>query len=109
IIQLATISMLSHCLTKNIDLASTGSATINLVKQNKYDLILLDIGLPDLNGYEVCREIRKLDNGLNTPVIAVTAQDESIQNQKLTESGINDLIVKPLNPNKISTLYKKWL
>ncbi len=82
----------------NIDAASTGKDTLQLVKENHYDIILLDIMLPDISGFELCSEIRK---HTNTPIIFVSARSTDFD--KLTGLGIggDDYITKPFNPLEV--------
>lgn len=82
----------------NIDTASTGKSTLQLVKENHYDIILLDIMLPDISGFELCTEIRK---HTNTPIIFVSARSTDFD--KLTGLGIggDDYITKPFNPLEV--------
>lgn len=82
----------------NIDAASTGKDTLQLVKENHYDIILLDIMLPDISGFELCTEIRK---HTNTPIIFVSARSTDFD--KLTGLGIGgeDYITKPFNPLEV--------
>lgn len=82
----------------NIDTASMGKDTLQLVKTNIYDIILLDIMLPDISGFELCTEIRK---HTNTPIIFVSARSTDFD--KLTGLGIggDDYITKPFNPLEV--------
>ena len=82
----------------NIDTSSTGKGTLQLVKDNHYDIILLDIMLPDISGFELCSEIRK---HTYTPIIFVSARSTDFD--KLTGLGIggDDYITKPFNPLEV--------
>ena len=82
----------------NIETASTGKDALQLVKDNIYDIILLDIMLPDISGFELCTEIRK---HTNTPIIFVSARSTDFD--KLTGLGIggDDYITKPFNPLEV--------
>lgn len=82
----------------NIETSSTGKGTLQLVKDNDYDVILLDIMLPDISGFELCTEIRK---HTNTPIIFVSARSTDFD--KLTGLGIggDDYITKPFNPLEV--------
>jgi two-component system, OmpR family, copper resistance phosphate regulon response regulator CusR len=77
------------------DVANDGYFGKQLVEKNSYDLIILDINLPLLNGYELCSEIRKTDS--NVPIIMLTAY--SSPDNKLTgfDAGADDYIVKPFD------------
>jgi DNA-binding response OmpR family regulator len=75
--------------------ASTGEEAINQVKESKPELILLDVGLPDMDGFEVCRKVRAFTN---VPVIMVTARGEDEDKMTGFETGVDDYVVKPFNP-----------
>ena len=85
----------------SVDVACTGKEAIEFTKKNKYELILMDIGLPDMTGYEVTKKIISSKNSLNskTPIIALTAHDEVIEN--CIDAGMIDLIPKPLSEDKL--------
>ena len=73
--------------------AQTGAAGVERAKSGDYDLILLDVGLPDIDGREACRLMRKA--GVKTPIVMLTgAAEESDQVQGL-EAGANDYVTKP--------------
>jgi PAS domain S-box-containing protein len=75
--------------------AHNGNEAVNLCKQNKYiDLVLMDIKMPDLNGYEATRKIKEIRPGL--PIIAQTAFAFSDDLQKALEAGCDDYIAKPI-------------
>jgi DNA-binding response OmpR family regulator len=78
-----------------VDEIATGSEGLRRARSGDYNLILLDIGLPDLDGREVCRQIRK--SGLNIPVILLTAAASDADTILGLDSGANDYMVKPFN------------
>lgn len=73
--------------------ASTASEGLEKVKANHFDLILLDVGLPDMDGREACKILRR--NGSRAPVIMLTAQDSDSDQILGLESGANDYVSKP--------------
>ena len=73
--------------------ASSAADGINLAKSEHVDLILLDVGLPDMDGREACKIFRK--NGFKGPVIMLTAQDSDADMILGLESGANDYVTKP--------------
>lgn len=82
----------------NIETESTGRGALQRIKKKTYDIILLDIMLPDISGFELCTEIRK---HTNTPIIFVSARSTDFD--KLTGLGIggDDYITKPFNPLEV--------
>ncbi len=76
-----------------------GSQALQLYEQEKPDLILLDIMLPEKSGYEVCREIRKKDT--STPIAMLTAKAEEVDKVVGLEIGADDYIVKPFSTKEL--------
>lgn len=79
-----------ECINK---VATNGRIGFDLAMENEYDLIILDIMLPELNGISVCQKLRALDNF--TPVLMLTAKSEEIDKVLGLESGADDYITKP--------------
>jgi len=75
------------------DIATDGLAALDLYRQGKYDVVLLDIMLPDLDGFEVCRRIRSGD--AVTPILMLTARAEEIDKVVGLELGADDYLSKP--------------
>ncbi|MBE0697230.1 MAG: response regulator, partial [Anaerolineaceae bacterium] len=76
-------------------LAENGNQGIKAAREQSPHLILLDIRLPDISGFDVCRELRRL--GLRQPVLIVTARDEEVDRILGLELGADDYIVKPFS------------
>jgi DNA-binding response OmpR family regulator len=74
--------------------AGTGSVALDLVESETPDLVLLDIGLPEMNGFDVLREIRAFSD---VPVIMLTARDSTIDTVKGLELGADDYVTKPFD------------
>src|SRR5690606_38464254 len=75
------------------DEAETGSRALDLAKSEHYDAILLDVGLPDLDGRELCRLLRR--NGVKSPVIMLTAMESDADQILGLDAGANDYVTKP--------------
>ncbi|NUM70910.1 MAG: response regulator transcription factor [Ignavibacteriaceae bacterium] len=80
--------------------AHDGEAGLEMLSHNP-DIVLLDIMLPKLNGYEVCREIRANKKYENLPVVFLTAKTSEADEVKGLELGANDYIQKPISPKKL--------
>lgn len=78
-----------------------GETALRKIKDVKPDLILLDVLMPHLNGYEVCRRLKEYDETKFVPVILITAFGESEDRVKGLEVGADDFLTKPLNPNEM--------
>jgi two-component system, OmpR family, aerobic respiration control sensor histidine kinase ArcB len=82
----------------DVDIAVTGEDSIPLCQKNHYDLILMDIGLPGIDGIMATRLIREQEKDQqHTPIIALTAHDDPVLKAKALEVGMDDYLVKPLN------------
>ena len=89
-----------------VKLAKTGNAGIEYCQDQKVDLILMDISLPDINGLEVTKKIRQMPGFESVPVIAITAyamEDAAVQ------AGCTSYIGKPFKPNDLVNTIKKLL
>jgi CheY-like chemotaxis protein len=79
--------------------ASDGEAALKLLSETKFDIILMDIQMPELNGYEVAKRFREMEKetGTHTPILAMTANSLAGDREKSLDSGMDDYIAKPLN------------
>ncbi|HBY20838.1 MAG: DNA-binding response regulator [Clostridiales bacterium GWE2_32_10] len=75
-----------------------GMNILKEIKQNNIDLVILDVMLPGMNGYEVCAEIRR---ELDTPIIMLTAKSETFDKIKGLETGADDYVTKPFEPQEL--------
>ena len=82
----------------NIEEAENGTEALELSLNNDYDVILLDIMMPEMDGIEVCTELRKEKD---TPVIMLTAKGEEANRVQGLETGADDYIVKPFSPREV--------
>ena len=78
--------------------ASDGMEAVMLCRNNKYDLIIMDIMMPELDGFSACREIRKT---ADTPIIMLSARGEEYDKINGFELGIDDYVVKPFSPKEL--------
>lgn len=81
--------------------ANNGELAIEKAKQEKPDLIILDIMMPVLDGYETCRRLKKLPETKETPVVLLTAKGRDVDRKLGFEVGAIDYIVKPFSPNSL--------
>lgn len=92
--------VLAHRLNKSgykITSVTNGQEALTLLKNNSFDLILLDIMMPDISGIEVLKELRSMDLHKNSPVIMITALDDVNTVNECMDAGANDYLTKPLN------------
>ena len=82
----------------DIDFAGNGLSALDKFSQNRYDLILMDIHMPDMDGLEATMRIREMEVNQNrTPIVAVTSNMFREQKEKCLEAGMDDYIVKPIH------------
>jgi two-component system catabolic regulation response regulator CreB len=86
-----------------VDWVTLGTRAIEMVNQKAFSLMILDIGLPDVNGFEVCKKIR-LTNDL--PIIFLTARSEEIDRVVGLEIGADDYVTKPFSPREVAARVK---
>lgn len=95
------VSIISQYCKKNDFIVSTvfdGESALSEVRNNKFDIVLLDVMMPKKDGFEVCREIRSFSN---VPIIMITARGEDYEKIMGLEIGADDYIVKPFSPGEI--------
>ncbi len=96
-----------------VDAAADGKEALNHYREGRYDLILTDIEMPEMDGYELTGEIRRLEAGATrqTPVFAITASEFDLNAEKARERGFTDYMLKPLDldllDRKLAELYNE--
>ena len=107
--EVTLLETLSYNLKKqgyDVEMASDGPTALELARSNHPDLIVLDIMLPGMDGFEVCREIRK---DMNTPVLMLTARDDEIDRVVGLEVGADDYLTKPFSMRELLARVKALL
>lgn len=95
------------CLSCQVNLATNGTQVLSLLEQ-AYDLVILDVSLPDISGIEVCQQLRRSITTNNTPIIILTTMDSDLEDDCLS-AGANEFNLKPMS---LSSLYQslcRWL
>jgi two-component system, sensor histidine kinase len=92
----------------NVTIAANGRVAVDLAKENKYDLIFMDIQMPVMDGIEATIEIRKITGQKETPIIAFTAHTTPEDRQMCIKAGMNDMINKPLRKNIVFDVIAKY-
>lgn len=92
-----------------IDFSNDGEATLKQVEREQPDLILLDIMMPRMSGYEVCARLKKAETTCDIPIIMVTALNESGDIEKAVNAGADDFLSKPVNKLELTTRVKSLL
>ena len=90
-------------------LASDGAEALQKVREQRPDILFLDIMMPEMNGYEVCRTIRADPQVKNTYIIMLTAKGQVAEQKRGKEVGANEYIIKPFSPMEILAKVKHIL
>lgn len=99
-----SLSIILRAMGNQTRIAYDGAQAIEVAKEFHPDVILLDIGLPSLSGYEVCRRIRQLPGGQQIVIIAQTGWSAKEDRERTREAGFNLHLVKPIDPQALMTL-----
>jgi CheY-like chemotaxis protein len=93
----------------NVITAESGKEAIQLLNENpKIDMVLMDIMMPEMDGYETTQKIRREHKNSTLPIIAVTAKAMKGDRQKCIEAGASDYITKPLKIDQLLSLMRLW-
>jgi CheY-like chemotaxis protein len=91
-------------------IAKNGKWAIDLLEQNpEIDLVLMDIMMPEMDGYDTIRAIRRMARFRTLPILALTAKAMKGDREKCLEAGASDYIAKPVNVEQLLSLMRVWL
>ncbi len=82
-----------------VEVASTGDEALERVASDSFDLALLDLGLPDISGLDVCKQIRRINSSL--PILILTGVDTTSSRVELLDSGADDYMTKPFDVSEL--------
>ncbi len=106
------LDVLRNCLRDagfKVLVAENGKSALKRIDYIKPDLILLDVNMPEMDGFETCRRLKQNKNEVDTPIIFITAQTESVDKVKGFEIGAVDYITKPFQTAEVIARVKKHL
>ncbi|MDX1803202.1 MAG: response regulator, partial [Alcanivorax sp.] len=109
--QLVTRGMLSK-LGYQVKTVSNGETALALMEQEPFDLVLMDCMMPDMDGFDVTRQMRESEQkaeGLRTPVVAITANTAEGVQARCLAAGMDDFLAKPVHLDALETVLRRWL
>ena len=92
-----------------VEVATNGREAVTAVEQRKFDLVLMDIQMPEMDGLEATRRIRALPAHAKLPIIAMTANVMPEDRARCAEAGMNDFIPKPIDIDAALKTLTRWL
>ncbi|MEO5328398.1 MAG: ATP-binding protein [Magnetococcus sp. THC-1_WYH] len=93
----------------HVEIAKDGHEAIEKVEKLKFDLVLMDIQMPRMDGHETARKIRKLPKLTKLPIIAMTAHVMAEERKECLASGMNDHVAKPIDRKKLYAVLMQWI
>lgn len=100
--------MLQH-MGLQVDIASNGLQALEVLEEAEYDVVLMDVQMPVMDGYEATRKIRSDLRWANLPVIAMTAHAMREDRERSLQAGMNDQVNKPINPDELLEVIEKYI
>lgn len=91
-----------------VALAVNGKEAVDILKQMRFDVILMDVQMPVMDGFAAARIIRQMDTSKDTPIIAVTAYALKGDRKKCIEAGMDDYLAKPIDASEFYKIVNKW-
>lgn len=92
-----------------VDVAENGIEALELYEPGKYDVIFMDVQMPEMDGYDATKKIREIEESNLTPIIAITANALDGDKEKCIESGMDDYISKPIKAEDIKDALAKFI
>lgn len=92
-----------------VDIADNGAEAVAMTGQTRYDLILMDMPMPEMDGLEATRRIRAQENVRPVPIIAITANAFEEDRERCEAAGMNDFVAKPVESARLRRMLARWL
>ena len=85
----------------SVFLADTGRQAVDLFQREPVDIVLMDLQMPEMDGIEATRAIRRMEAGSHTPIVALTAHAMSTDRERCISAGMDDYLSKPISPDRL--------
>jgi len=92
-----------------VGMAENGCEAVKAVQETNFDLVLMDIQMPEMDGFEATQRIRAHDRFADLPIIAMTAHAMAGDRERCLEAGMNEHLSKPINPDALFKMLSRWL
>ena len=96
-------------ISKRVDFAETGEAALDLIESQRYDVVFLDVILPGIDGYEVCKRIRKSGSNQRTPVVMLTSNSSPADRIKGKLAGCDTYLIKPVREGVFEEVIREFV
>jgi signal transduction histidine kinase/DNA-binding response OmpR family regulator/HPt (histidine-containing phosphotransfer) domain-containing protein/HAMP domain-containing protein len=93
----------------SIDMAENGEVAVQMVNKGKYDLVMMDMQMPVMDGIAATKAIRRIPEFKTLPIIAMTANVMAADRDKCIEAGMNDHVSKPIDPDELFAALLRWI
>jgi CheY-like chemotaxis protein/HPt (histidine-containing phosphotransfer) domain-containing protein len=94
----------------SVDLAVNGRRAVEALRTNRYDVVIMDCQMPEMDGFEATRAIRAEEgDGRHTPIVAMTANAMAGDRERCIEAGMDGYLTKPVRPDELAAAISQWL
>lgn len=93
----------------HVETALSGSEGIRKARQRQFDLIILDVALPGMDGIEICQTLREIECYAETPIIMISSRADTVTRQKARRAGANEYLVKPFTSETLLRRMGKYM